>query len=251
MKHKATPLIVIFTLILVAATAPLHARAEKLEIHYYRARLGPVYQKLADGRVVKVTIYVTYPDTLAPMGPGRGLGRVNFTVVTNWTGLWDGILTVMVVDPGYRIDNTTFKPVESMNAWASGGAVLGSGNIHAAGDEALHSPVANASATIWPHTRFVEAKPGRYEAQYFFKARLALFDESGSKVLGGDILVYTESSSAPKVVLVKPPKEAAAASAAGAPGGGGYLGFSLGVAAAAVAAYLAAWYVFSRIRTKH
>jgi len=241
-RHTAIILLALVTLL-----APVFAQAaadETVRVNLYQARLGPVYQRLADGRVIEVTIYVTYPDKLIPLGPGKGLGKVNFTVVTNWTGLWDGILTVMVVDPGYRIDNTTFKPVESVNAWASGGAVLGSGNIHVAGSNVVSRPVANVSAVLWPHTRFVKAEPGRYDAQYFFKARLALFDENGGKVLGGDILVYTTSDAAPHVVVIKPEKqvEAVAANA-----GEGLLMYLFGVTIVVVAAYLVSYFLFSKL----
>ncbi len=175
---------------------------KQVTVKIYHATIGPVYQRLADGRIVMVKIDIYYPDTLYYHGPERGLGTVNMTVTTNWTELWNGILTVMVVDPGYKVDNTTFKPVTADNAWADGGAVLGSGSIHIAGEDALHTPVANATIVLHPSLRYFKMAEGVVDAQYFFKARLALFHKTGSKVLGGDILVYTTGKTAPHVRLI-------------------------------------------------
>ena len=178
------------------------AQAQELRVSVHHAVIGPVIQKLADGRKIMVYIDVYYPDKLYYQGPERGLGTVNFSIKTNWTGPWNGIISVVVVDPGYKVDPTTFKPVNYDNAWAEGGAILGSGDIHYAGENPVRGQSANATVVIRPHIRYFNAKDGSMiNAQYFFKVRLAFFKPSGGKVLGGDVLVYTDPSNAPKVSI--------------------------------------------------
>ena len=193
-------------ILLAALLAPLAASAASVEVHIIHARLGPVYQRLPDGTVIEVYADVYYPDKLY-LHPPNILGEVNFTIHTNWTGLWDGIITVMVVDPGYRIDPTLYKPTNSMWAWAEGGATIGAGDILAPEGAILNKTVTR-HIQIVAYERYFRAKPGVYRAQYFFRIRLAFFDyKTGEKVPGGDINMYTVSSKAPYVEIIVPPRQ--------------------------------------------
>ena len=197
---------IILTLTCIAAAA---ATPEKLVIHIYHARLGPVYQRLPDGRVVELYADVYYPDTLY-LRPPNILGTVNVTIYTNWTGLWDGIITVEVVDPGYQIDPTTFKPTNSMYKWAAGGATIGAGNILAPEGAIENKTSVTRSINLTAHLRYFRAKPGIYDAQYFFRIRVALFDpKTLEKIPGGDINMYTVSEGAPhvKIVVISEPEK--------------------------------------------
>lgn len=177
------------------------ANGKKLTVHIYHARLGPVYQKLPDGRVIMLYADIYYPDTLY-LQPPNVLGTINVTVHTNWTGPWDGIITVMVVDPGYRIDPTTFKPTNSMYAWAAGGATIGAGDILAP-EGAIYNKTVTRTVNLTAHLRFFRAKPGTYRVQYFFRVRAAFFDpKTLEKVPGGDINIYTVSEGAPYATLI-------------------------------------------------
>ncbi len=190
-------------IILLAMLAPV-AVAKEVTISILHARMGPVYQKLPDGTVIEVYADIYYPDKLIHRPPNI-LGTVNFTIHTNWSGPWDGIITVQVVDPGYRIDPTLFKPVESMWEWGEGGATIGSGNIHAPVNP-VYSKTVNRTVEIIAHERYFNATPGVYKAQYFFRIRLAFFDpKTGQKLPGGDINIYTVSDGAPYVEIIVPP----------------------------------------------
>ncbi len=192
--------------LLLLAAAAVTAYSKSIEVHIIHARLGPVYQRLPDGTVIEVYADVYYPDKLY-LHPPNVLGEVNFTVHTNWTGLWDGIITVMVVDPGYKIDKTLFKPTNSMWAWAEGGATIGAGDILAPEGAILNKTVTRRIQLV-AYERYFRAKPGVYKAQYFFRIRLAFFDyKTGEKVPGGDINMYTVSSKAPYVEIIVPPKQ--------------------------------------------
>ncbi|AEM38658.1 hypothetical protein Pyrfu_0789 [Pyrolobus fumarii 1A] len=177
------------------------ANSREITIHILHARMGPVYQRLTDNTTIEVYADIYYPDTLY-LRPPNILGVVNVTVHVNWTGPWDGIITIQVVDPGYRIDPTLFKPVESMWEWGEGGAVIGSGALHAA-IRPVYENTVTRQISIIAHERYFNATPGVHEAQYFFKIRLALFDnETGQKIPGGDINIYTTSDTAPTVNIV-------------------------------------------------
>ncbi|HID41959.1 MAG TPA: hypothetical protein EYP33_07420 [Pyrodictium sp.] len=204
--HRVAAVLALLLIAKLAVVAPVQA-AERLEVKIYHAELGPFIQTLADGRRIMVKIDVYFPDTLVYRGPEEGLGTVNFTITANWTGPWDGIVTVQVVDPGYHIDPTTFKPVESVNAWAEGGDTVGTGALHIASGAYMGS-VRNMTVVLRPHERYFTAPSGEYTAQYFFKARLAFFKPDGSKVLGGDVNIYTDSETAPmvKLIVVKEPE---------------------------------------------
>jgi len=202
MTRRTKVLTYMLVILALAVIAPV-VEAKELTINILHARMGPVYQRLPDGTIVEVYADIYYPDKLI-LHPPNILGKVNFTIHTNWSGPWDGIITVQVVDPGYRIDPTLFKPIESMWEWGEGGATIGSGALHAP-----INPVYNESVTrtveIIAHERYFNATPGVYKAQYFFRIRLALFDpKMGQKVPGGDINIYTESSGAPNVEIIVP-----------------------------------------------
>ncbi len=195
-------LIPLATLLLLAVMTHT-VLAKEVTISILHARMGPVYQKLPDGTVIEVYADIYYPDKLI-LRPPNILGKVNFTIHTNWSGPWDGIITVQVVDPGYRIDPTLFKPVESMWEWGEGGATIGSGDIHAPVNPVYNKTV-NRTVEIIAHERYFNATPGVYKAQYFFRIRLAFFDpKTGQKLPGGDINIYTVSDSAPYVEIIVP-----------------------------------------------
>ncbi len=197
--------ILLFALLAYTSLNALHTQARPHVIHIFHAVMGPVYQRLPDNTTIMVKADIYYPDKLYLQPPDK-LGVVNFTVYSNWSGPWDGIITVQVVDPGYHIDPTLFKPVESMFEWGEGGATLGSGALHAATFPVLNHTV-RRSVVIYAHDRYYKERPGVYQAQYFFKIRLAFFDnESGQKIPGGDINMYTSSEGAPRVevIVVKP-----------------------------------------------
>ncbi|BES80959.1 hypothetical protein [Pyrodictium abyssi] len=244
MPRMAASLVAIAIIVLASIATPTLAE-QTIKVKVYHAELGPFIQTLADGRRIEVEIDVYYPDTLFYRGPEEGLGTVNFTITTNWTGPWDGIVTVQVVDPGYRIDPTTLKPVESMNAWAEGGGTIGTGTLHIASG-AYTGPVKNVTVVVRPHSRYFTAPAGDYVAQYFFKVRLAFFKPSGSKVLGGDVNVYTDSQTAPavKVVVIKQPK--------GDEGLASSVALNAAIAAAVVATgYAVVEYTLRRRKEKH
>ena len=236
-------LLAILLAAVLAAPLALTAHGEKLTVHIYHARLGPVYQKLPDGRVIMLYADIYYPDTLY-LHPPNTLGTVNITVHANWTGPWDGIITVMVVDPGYNVDPTTFKPTNSMYAWATGGATIGAGDILAP-EGAIYNKTVTRSINLTAHLRFFRAKPGKYRVQYFFRIRAAFFDpKTLEKVPGGDINVYTVSEGAPYATLIV--AEQGPAQKQGVPAN---LVIEVSAAAAAAAAaYIALDYVSRRRR---
>ena len=193
-------------LALTLALLPYSTAAESITVHIRHARLGPVYQKLPDGRVIELYADVYYPDTLYLHQPNI-LGEVNVTVYTNWTGPWDGIITVMIVDPGYQIDPTTFKPTNSMYAWATGGATIGAGDILAPEGAVVNKTRITRRIQLVAHMRYFEAKPGTYPVQYFLRVRVAYFDpKTLEKLPGGDINMYTVSAGAPHAKLIVPAK---------------------------------------------
>ena len=232
-------------LLLIAVLAAPAAAGKKIALHIYHVRLGPVYQKLPDGRVIMLYADIYYPDVLY-LHPPNVLGTVNVTVHTNWTGPWDGIITVMVVDPGYQIDPTTFKPTNSMYAWAAGGATIGAGDILAPEGAVYNKTVVTRVVNLTAHLRYFHAKPGAYRIQYFFRIRAAFFDpKTLEKIPGGDINMYTVSQGAPYATLIVP--GGGSAKKQGIPT---TLVIEASVAAtAAVAAYIALDYLTRRKQT--
>lgn len=203
-------LITILSIVLVQYIVPV-AGQQSITVHVLHARTEPVYQKLPNGKVVEVYADVYYPDILLYHYTGNEtfLGKVNVTVHCNWTGGWGADVKLIVIDPGFKIDPTTFKPTTYGSHWAEGGCLIGPGSA-IVGVEPIKGKTGNCTnILLWPRLRFYEEakkNPGAViPVKLFIGVRLALYNEKGEIVEGGIINVYTDDKTAPNLTLVLAP----------------------------------------------
>lgn len=180
-------------------------------VHVLHARTKPVYQKLPSGQVVEVYADIYYPDILLYHYTGNEtyLGKINVTLHCNWTGYWGADVKVIVVDPGFVVDPTTFKPTQYGNHWAEGGCLIGSGSA-IVGISPYKGKVGKCTnILLWPRERFFEqakTSPGAaIPVKLFVGIRIALYDENGEIVEGGIINIYTDDKAAPNLTLLFAP----------------------------------------------
>lgn len=184
---------------------------QHVTVHVLHARTEPVYRKLPSGEVVEVYADIYYPDILLYYYTGNEtyLGKINVTLYCNWTGYWGASIKLVVVDPGFIVDPTTFKPTEYGNHWAEGGCLIGPGSA-IVGVSPYKGKVGKCvNVLLWPREKFFEKareNPGiAIPVKLFIGIRITLYDENGEIVEGGIINVYTDDRTAPNLTLLLAP----------------------------------------------
>ena len=212
-KMIAVILVVGALLGVLGLIAPMKtAKAVKvITVKVIHARTEKVYQHLPDGRVVEAYADIYYPEILV-LQEYRNmitLGTVNITVHCNWTGPWGATVILELVDPGFRIGPTTFKPaVPEWQIWATGGCEIGPGAEIATVPGAGHygSSATCYNVTLYPHYRYWQEARVHYgevrKTKIFLGIRITLFDTKGEVIGGAGIIhVYTPDEYAPPVYL--------------------------------------------------
>ena len=184
---------------------------QHVTVHVLHARTEPVYRKLPSGEVVEVYADIYYPDILLYYYTGNEtyLGKVNVTLYCNWTGYWGASIKIIVVDPGFVVDPTTFKPTEYGDHWAEGGCLIGPGSA-IVGITPYKGKVGECiNVLLWPREKFFKQareSPGiAIPVKLFIGIRITLYNENGEIVEGGIINVYTDDETAPNLTLLFAP----------------------------------------------
>jgi len=209
-RHSALLLILALTILAVFHLANAICQ-QHITVHVLHARVEPIYRELPDGKVVKIYADIYYPDILLYYYTGNEtyLGKVNITLHCNWTGYWGANIKIIVIDPGFVVDPTTFKPTEYGNHWAEGGCLIGSGAAIVGISPHKGEVGKCVNVLLWPRERFFEQakkSPGAVmPVKLFIGIRITLYNENGEIIEGGIINVYTSDKTAPNLTLLFAP----------------------------------------------
>ncbi|HIQ55876.1 MAG TPA: hypothetical protein EYH59_04250 [Pyrodictium sp.] len=208
-------LILLLLLTLAISTVVFHLVGaicqQHVTVHVLHARIEPVYRELPNGKVVEIYADIYYPDILLYYYTGNEtyLGKVNVTLHCNWTGYWGANVKLIVIDPGFVVDPTTFKPTGYGKHWAEGGCLIGSGAAIVGINPHKGEVGKCVNILLWPRERFfeqAEKSPGAVmPVKLFIGIRVTLYDENGEIIEGGIINVYTNDKTAPNLTLLFAP----------------------------------------------
>jgi len=188
-----TPLILILLITPIVHTIP----ASGVEVR--KLTIEPVETQVYN-RTVTIYFEVYYPvEFKMKSEPPPILGNVTIKVYSTWLYWAVGVYSCLV-DPGFEVDPTTFKPVEWEFAWAEGGADIGNPNIFEARNP-WTKPSATLNVTLWPRTRYINASEGTYDAQLFVGVKIYLYDPLTNETVKS-ITLYTDANNAPRVKII-------------------------------------------------